>query len=117
MLEKSPVGLAALDAQIESVGAALREIGARLQTIKVTATTIHTEATRELQALKDTFAHRRERDDLDRIVPLKEAAKMRRVSAGAPSAGPTGTNSLRSRTTGSACVCATQRCLVSRREL
>ena len=80
MLEKSPIGLAALDAQIESAGAALREIGARLQTIKVTATAIHSEATRELQALKDTLAHRQERDDLDRIVPLKEAAKMRGVS-------------------------------------
>ena len=34
----------------------------------------------ELEALKQTLNHRNERDDLDRILPLKEAAKRRGVS-------------------------------------
>jgi hypothetical protein len=73
-------GLAALDAQIEGAAAGLREIGARLEAIKATATTIHSDAAHELQALKQTLDHRNERDDLDRILPLKEAAKRRGVS-------------------------------------
>jgi hypothetical protein len=73
-------GLAVLDAQIESAAAGLREIGACLQTIKATAAAMHTDATRELVVLKQTLAHHSERDDLDRIVSLKEAAKLRGVS-------------------------------------
>jgi hypothetical protein len=73
-------GLAALDAQIEGVAAGLREIGARLELIKATATAIHSDAAHKLQALTETLEHRSERDDLDRILPLKEAAKRRGVS-------------------------------------
>jgi hypothetical protein len=73
-------GLAALDAQIEGAAAGLREIGARLEAIKATASAIHNDATHKLQALTETLEHRSGRDDLDRIVTLKEAADMRRVS-------------------------------------
>ena len=73
-------GLAALDAQVEGVAAGLREIGARLETIKATAAAIHGGAAHELQALKQTLEHRNKRDDLDRIIPLKEAADLRGVS-------------------------------------
>jgi hypothetical protein len=80
MLQPSPNSLATLDAQIESAVARLREIGACLEAIKATATAIRNGAPSELQVLKDALAHRQEQDDLDRIVPLKEAAKMRGVS-------------------------------------
>jgi hypothetical protein len=73
-------GLAALDAQIEGVAAGLREIGTRLELIKATAQTIHSDANREIKALRETLEHHNERDDLDRIAPLKEAAKLRGVS-------------------------------------
>ena len=73
-------GLAALDAQIKGAAAGLREIGARLEAIKATATAIHSDAAHELQALKQTLDHRDKRDDLDRIIPLKEAAERRGVS-------------------------------------
>lgn len=81
-MSSNPVrgGLAALDAQIESAAAGLREIGARLETIKVTAAAIHDDATRDLQTLRETLEHHNERDDLDRIVSIKEAAKLRGVS-------------------------------------
>jgi hypothetical protein len=66
-------GLATLDAQIESIAAALREIGARLEAIKATAYS-------EVKLLRETLEHRASGDDLDRIVPLKQAAKLRGVS-------------------------------------
>lgn len=70
-------GLTALDAQIDSIAAGLREIGARLEAIKATASIIHTDAARELQALKETLDTR---SDLDRIVPLAEAAQRSSLS-------------------------------------
>jgi hypothetical protein len=73
-------GLTALDAQIDGVAAGLREIGARLETIKATAAAIHSDAARQVQTLKETLELRNERGDLDRILSLKEAAKLRGVS-------------------------------------
>ena len=73
-------GLAALNTQIEGVAAGLREIGARLETIKATAAAIHSDATHELRTLRETLEHRNESDDLDQIISIKEAAKLRGVS-------------------------------------
>jgi hypothetical protein len=80
MLERSTNGLAALNAQIESATASLRESIARLEIIKITATAIHGDAARERQALTDALAHRDELGDPDRIISIKEAAKLRGVS-------------------------------------
>jgi hypothetical protein len=72
--------LAALDAQIESANAGLREISARLETIKATAAAIHSNATRETEALRETLELRNELGNLDQIIPIKEAARLRGVS-------------------------------------
>src|SRR5262249_3084147 len=77
----NPSGLTTLDAQIDSVAAGLREISARLETIKVTAAAIHSDAARELRALRETLEHRDESNDLDRILPIREAAKLCGLSA------------------------------------
>jgi len=80
-MSSNPSGLTALDSQIDSVAAGLREIGARLEVIKTTAAAIHSDAVRELRTLRETLEQRNESDDLDRILPIKEAAKLCGVSA------------------------------------
>jgi hypothetical protein len=81
MLNRQPGGLVALMAQIDTAFAGLQEFGARLEAIKASAAILHSDLTREAEALREALETRNNKDDNpDRLVPLKEAAKLRGVS-------------------------------------
>ena len=81
MLNRQPGGLVALMAQIDTAFAGLQEFGARLEAIKASAAILHSDLTREVEALREALETSNSKDDNpNRLVPLKEAAKLRGVS-------------------------------------